>query len=543
MSAIPQTAATSFQGIQTAAETALEFSLDTQPDPIRVSPSSGDVERANLVIVGSRRKSDAIECNKIVLTIPTGPNSPDLALDLEGIDAQTSLKDWTVATDPQKKTITFAPTSGHATISRDEGVTLQLMGVRINRQVGTAQPRIEVYSRKAGTNGPFQPDTTTLEIGKFPADFYLRNFIADETTIDNGGTVTLEWEAGGVSSLRLLYDTADINVLNLSTYTVNNIRNSTVFYLRATVQIGNHTAERILATTVTVRFPDLEVNTVFIRGYVTNLNHSVNISEPWTQSHVHGSLYGDSTPTLFTYNNQLHCVSSSYPNRPPGWATLTGDTWNPVPTGLPLGSTECDIIEHDNTLHCVYRTPDNAIYATIGTPLPTHPAQLTWSTPTRITTANWTTTHKPSLMTYAGQLHCMFRHPDGAVCTGRYNPDAGSWNKATPVASTESTHAPAAGLVLNLPGFAFRHQDGTLRTTTIMGMDSVRIPEARTNNSPALVRYKNGLCCAYRDETGMLQYTTKLSGPWTPPAQISPFPSTGAPALASFNDQLHAAYR
>ena len=248
------------------AATDLAFSLNPDPDPIRVSPATGTVETADLVIVASRRSSEAIECNKIVIVVPTGPNSPDLALDLEGIDAQTSLTDWTATTNAQAKTITFLPTAGHATIGRDEGITLQLMGVRINRQVGTAPLTIHVYSRVAGDEADFMPNTTTLEIGKFPADFYLRYLIADPLIIDNGGTVTLRWEAGGVSSLRLLYDTADVNVLDKNTYRVDNVSHTTVFYLRATVQVGNGTAERILSTTVTVNQPDLDVGNLTVHG-------------------------------------------------------------------------------------------------------------------------------------------------------------------------------------------------------------------------------------------------------------------------------------
>lgn len=244
----------------------LHFDLNTNPDPVRISPSSGDPQRADIILVGSRRSATAIECRKIAVVVPTGTNSPDLTSDLTSVSAQISLPDWTPTTNTATKTITFTPASGHAEIGRDQGVTVQLMGMRINEVVGNAVLRIDIEWREAGYDDPWATDTTEFDIGKFPASFHVDNFIAEELVIDNRGSVKLNWEASGVSSLRLLYDVADINVMNMTTFTVNTVTHTTVFYLRATIQVGNNTVERILSTTVTVRVPDLEVGNLTVRG-------------------------------------------------------------------------------------------------------------------------------------------------------------------------------------------------------------------------------------------------------------------------------------
>ncbi|MEV0032672.1 discoidin domain-containing protein [Nocardia sp. NPDC050793] len=255
----------------------LHFDLNTNPDPVRVSPSSGDPQRADIVLVGSRRSATAIECRKITLTVPTGNNSPDLTPDLTSASAQISLPDWTPTTNTATKTITFTPASGHAEIGRDQGVTVQLMGMRINTEIGSAPLRIDLEWREAGLDDPWETGTTIFDIGKFPPNFHLANFIAEPLIIDNNGSVELNWEASGASSLRLLYDTAEVNVLNLTTYPVNNVTHTTVFYLRATVQVGNNTVERTLSTTVTVRVPDLEVSNLTVLGALT-------MAKPWTTS-------------------------------------------------------------------------------------------------------------------------------------------------------------------------------------------------------------------------------------------------------------------
>ncbi|WP_280316224.1 discoidin domain-containing protein [Nocardia abscessus] len=256
---IPQYTATTTDGTVNNASP-LHFDLNTNPDPVRVSPSTGDPQRADFVLVGSRRSISAIQCRKITVTVPTGNNSPDLTPDLNSVSADISLPGWTPVTNTNSKTITFTPASGHAEIGRDQGVTIQLMGMRINTVVGSAPLRIDLEWREAGDdNEPWASGTVVFDIGKFPPDFHVANFMADPLIIDNNGAVKLEWEASGVSSLRLLYDAADINVLNLTTYPVNNITRTTVFYLRATVQVGTNTVERTLSVTVTVLIPDLDV--------------------------------------------------------------------------------------------------------------------------------------------------------------------------------------------------------------------------------------------------------------------------------------------
>ncbi|WP_019927400.1 hypothetical protein [Nocardia sp. BMG111209] len=247
----------------------LYFELTTDPNPVRVSPSAGDPQRADLVLVGSRRSMLAIECRKITVTVPTGDGSADLTPDITSIAALISLKDWTPRTDPATKTITFTPSSGYTVIGRDEGVTVQLMGARISTLIGSAPLPLAVEWREADSDDPWATGNVTFDIGKFPAAFHLDNFMAERLIIDNGDPVKLNWEATGASSVKLLYGSAEIDVTNKSTWTVDNVGQTTVFYLRGTVQDGNNTAERTLSTTVTVRVPDLEVNHLTVVGNLT----------------------------------------------------------------------------------------------------------------------------------------------------------------------------------------------------------------------------------------------------------------------------------
>jgi hypothetical protein len=206
--------------------------------------------------------------------------------------------------------------------SKDRGITVQLMGVRINAQVGSAPVLLAVEWSEVGEDH-WQTGTTVFDVGKFPADFYLRNLIAKPLIIDNGGAVDLTWEVGGASSLRLLYDTADINVLGQTTYPVNSVRHTTVFYLRATVQVGTNTAERILSTNVTIRVPDLEVQNLTVRGRIAVLrgtrtaSTSLGTTSPYTLDLM---LDGD----LDTY------YLTGRPNTQSDWLTLDLGVEQPI---------------------------------------------------------------------------------------------------------------------------------------------------------------------------------------------------------------------
>lgn len=269
--------------------TILVYELTTEPDPVRASPAEGTVERANLVVVGSRHSDSGIEARKLTVYIPTGTASAELALDLTGIAAHTSLPGWTATSDPANQRIVFAPPSGTATIEPGQGVTIQLDGIRINRVVGSAPVVLELEYRTVGTSA-WRTDTTTLGVGKFPPGFYLRNLRVDPLVVDNGGTATLEWEASEGATYKLLYGSAEIEVTDRREYPVTNIRQSTMFYLRAIAQAGNDNVERTLNVSVTVNKPDMVVRNLTIEGQLEATGpvqlftapQKIDVSSPFT---------------------------------------------------------------------------------------------------------------------------------------------------------------------------------------------------------------------------------------------------------------------
>ncbi|WP_044370704.1 hypothetical protein [Streptomyces noursei] len=243
----------------------LQYSLTTVPDPLTISPPNGTVEEADLIIVGSRIHPDPIETNEISVYVHAGTEAWQLVLDHTGLQPSITLPDWTATVDSAEGRILFKPNTGTATLSPEQGVTLHLNKLRINRQVGTSPVTIELKWRAPGSSS-WRTETQDLAVGKFPAGFYLRNLKADAAYIENGDPVTLTWERSEGATYHLLYDNVEIDVTKYSTYTVQDIRRNTMFYLRGRVQQGTGTAERTLSTYVTVNRPDLEVRNLDVHG-------------------------------------------------------------------------------------------------------------------------------------------------------------------------------------------------------------------------------------------------------------------------------------
>ncbi|MEU6554292.1 hypothetical protein ABZ915_29065 [Streptomyces sp. NPDC046915] len=253
----------------------LDYSLTTVPDPLTVSPASGNVELADLIIVGSRIHPSPIETNEIAVYAPIGTEAWQLVLDYTGLQTSINLTGWSATVDAAGERILFKPDTGHATLTPEQGITVQLDKLRINRQVGTAPIVMALKWRTPGSSA-WRTEEQTLGVGKFPAGFHLRNLKATPNYIDNGDSVTLTWErsdAGG-AEYTLLYEDKAIAVPNYTTFTVHNVTRSTVFYVRGRIQQGTGTAERTLNTYVTVNKPDLEVKNLEVSGATRMLAYS-----------------------------------------------------------------------------------------------------------------------------------------------------------------------------------------------------------------------------------------------------------------------------
>ncbi|MFD4133552.1 hypothetical protein [Streptomyces goshikiensis] len=256
----------------------LSYTVSTTPSPLKASPENPQVpeEIGEVIITVARQSGTPADVEWIKVKVPAGTMAPDLATDLNKISPRISLTGWTVRLDAAAKEFVCAPAGSHAPIGPDTGFTIQLSDIPVSRKVGTAPVTITERSRTGSS--AFRNRSTVFNLGKFPADFYLRNFLCEPSIIPNGGDVKLTWERSANATYELLYGDVNRDVTNRTSLEIEGIKSDTTFYLRATTGDPTNPVVRILSAQVTVIKPDLEIGSLIVHG-TTRLNNDVTIAE------------------------------------------------------------------------------------------------------------------------------------------------------------------------------------------------------------------------------------------------------------------------
>ncbi|WP_331738607.1 hypothetical protein [Streptomyces sp. NBC_01276] len=272
----------------------LSYAVTTTPSPLKASPENPQApeEIGEIVISVSRQSATPADVRSIRVKVPAGAMSPDLATDLAKVTPRISLTGWSSHLDAAAKEFVFSPAASHTPIGPDLGCTIQLSDIPVSRKVGTA-PITLTESSRTGSSA-FQDRTTVFNIGKFPADFYLRNFLCEPSIIPNGGDVKLTWERSANAKYDLLYPGVERDVTDRSRLELEDIKSDTTFYLRATTGDPTNPVVRILSTQVSVLRPDLEIGNLDVGG-------TLNVAGGWFEDSV-------DLPTDPTGNGVRHYV-------------------------------------------------------------------------------------------------------------------------------------------------------------------------------------------------------------------------------------------
>ncbi|MFF5860754.1 hypothetical protein ACFY8B_35045 [Streptomyces sp. NPDC012751] len=257
----------------------LSYTLSTTPSPLKASPENPQApeEIGEIVISVARQSGTPADVEWIRVKVPAGTMAPDLATDLTKISPRISLTGWTVRLDATAKEFVCTPTGSHAPIGPDTGFTIQLSDIPISRKVGTAP--ITVTERSRTGSAAFQNRPSVFNLGKFPADFYLRNFLCEPSIIPNGGDVLLTWERSANATYELLYGDVNRDVTNRTSLPLEGIKSDTTFYLRATTGDPTNPVIRILSAQVSVIKPDLDIGNLTVHGD-TVLNGTLTSNGP-----------------------------------------------------------------------------------------------------------------------------------------------------------------------------------------------------------------------------------------------------------------------
>ncbi|MER6518560.1 hypothetical protein ABT246_17130 [Streptomyces sp. NPDC001553] len=266
----------------------LSYGVSTTPSPLKASPENPQApeEIGEIVISVSRQSGTPADVRSIRVKVPAGAMSPDLATDLAKVTPRITLTGWTGRLDAAAKEFVFSPAGSHTPIGPDLGFTIQLSDIPMSRKVGTA-PITVTESSRTGSSA-FQDRSTVFNLGKFPADFYLRNFLCQPSIIPNGGEVALTWERSANATYELLYGDVNRDVTNRTSLDIEGVTSDTTFYLRATTGDPTNPVVRIVSAQVTVTKPDLEVGNLAVHGelaiagtVLTRQELSIGLKERW----------------------------------------------------------------------------------------------------------------------------------------------------------------------------------------------------------------------------------------------------------------------
>ncbi|MEE1754435.1 hypothetical protein [Streptomyces sp. SP18CS02] len=256
-------------GTTAADDPLLSYTLTTTPSPLKASPENPTApeEIGEIVIAVARQSGTPADVKSIRLKVPAGAMSPDLATDLAKITPRITLTGWSARLEAAAKEFVFTPAASHTPVGPETGFTIQLSDIPVSRKVGTAPLTLTEESRTGSS--AFQERTAVFNVGKFPADFYLRNFLCEPSIINNGGDVELTWERSANAKYDLLYPGFERDVTDRTGLGVEGITSDTTFYLRATTGDPSNPVTRILSAQVTVLKPDLDIGNLTINGTVT----------------------------------------------------------------------------------------------------------------------------------------------------------------------------------------------------------------------------------------------------------------------------------
>jgi DNA-binding beta-propeller fold protein YncE len=330
----------SLKETKAVSDTLLTYSLSTEPDPLQVSPPTGDVSCdpagdpscATLTILVSNNSDDIINCQSIDFGFSVGKNASDFSEDLTGV-AINWPPGWNLAPDGNDFTAT-PKTATDGAIGKD-GLTFTLSKMKVNKEPGTASLLITETASSLTADPPQPQDdrTTSLPLAKFPLAFAVSELKASpESPVDFGSSVTLSWVGTEGATYELRYEAADGSPVSIThtqdnppqplpangNYQIGDLEIDTTFFLYVTLVVKGEDnppkLERNCPVIVTRPKPQI----TFFQGMLRWEDDVQKLYLHWEATNANFcNLTGDS--------NNLGAKDDNYPPRisPPDGSTYT----------------------------------------------------------------------------------------------------------------------------------------------------------------------------------------------------------------------------
>ncbi len=264
--------------LSTTNEGLLSYRVTANPDPVHVSPDSGNPAAASLVIAVSNNTSHAIYCDKLTFSFPIGDLAQDLTSDSAGILVSVNPSDkWQIGITSDG-VFTATPKSPSDNKITTDGLSFHIYNIQVNKQIGTFT--FSIVEHSSVDNKKFSDKANSYDMAKLPDGFYVNNFAASAPMVDNGNPVTLTWSGSDLGSYTILYGAQSVDVTEVRSWTSPGITDTTTFALKASVQVEDGTVDNYLYVTVIVNQPEIKctsltAGSVIVSGNLTAQNIGV----------------------------------------------------------------------------------------------------------------------------------------------------------------------------------------------------------------------------------------------------------------------------
>lgn len=248
----------------------LTYAVRTTPDPLQASPQTGDPSLAALTIVVSNSTRQYINCQSISFGFLQGTNARDFFADSTGIST-VAPPGWNIT--QTGSTFTARPKTPQDGQIGPGSLVFMLFNLKVNQQTGTTPLNItEVTTTSSGSTGT---GTQTVNLAKFPAQFFVSSLQANPVNVALGDSSTLVWSGTSGATYVIQYQDADGNIVTIAhpkgqpdqplpstgSYTVSNLQvNPTVFTLVVTMQVAGSDSPLQVQRQTVVAVSQLTVN-------------------------------------------------------------------------------------------------------------------------------------------------------------------------------------------------------------------------------------------------------------------------------------------
>lgn len=243
--------------IQVESQCLLHYAFQESPNGLRCSLDNVHTQLETLELTISNTRLQNVYVTKIVISFPLGADLANTFSSGSNITFTTQHIDDFNVVQQSPGVFVFTPKSGNQVTFLNQGLYLRFSDIVMNTTPGVVKVHITETS-KLNSGASTANTTGWIWFGKYPYQFFMRNFAADKVIVNAGESVTLSWVGAYNGNFTLNWSDAQgaqsADVTNVRVWKSPPLQQSTIFQLVGVSVDGNRTTHQ-LETGVMVQPP------------------------------------------------------------------------------------------------------------------------------------------------------------------------------------------------------------------------------------------------------------------------------------------------